>query len=71
MIHIVGRGIEQMTRCREVNDTVSMHALREGVPLFFDHKLSSLATKTRIKSRTPRKMYWSEDMQGIISGSIK
>lgn len=70
MLHIVGRGTEQMARSKEVNDTVSMHALREGIPMFFDEQLKLLAAKIGIKPKTPRKIYWSEDRNGCLIGTI-
>ena len=69
-IHLVNRGTEQMTQCIQVHDTVAMHALREGIPIFFDERMKSLSSKIGVKSRTPRKIYWNEDRQGYLSGFI-
>lgn len=70
-IHLVGRGAEQMAQCVQVHDTVAMHALREGIPIFFDERLKSLASKIGIKSRTPRKISWNEDEHGCLVGTIQ
>lgn len=69
-IHIVGRGVEQMAQCMQIHDTISMHALREGIPMFFDERLKSLSSKIGIKSKTPRKISWNEDDHGCLTGTI-
>jgi len=69
-IHLVNRGIEQMAQCVRVHDTVSMRALSEGIPIFFDERMKSLSSKIGIKSKTPRKIYWNENQEGHLSGSI-
>ncbi len=69
-IHLVNRGVEQMAQCIRVHDTISMHALREGIPIFFDERLQVLSTKIGIKSKTPRKISWNENQRGHLSGSI-
>ncbi|OGN13845.1 MAG: hypothetical protein A3J47_02465 [Candidatus Yanofskybacteria bacterium RIFCSPHIGHO2_02_FULL_43_22] len=69
-IHLVGRGTEQMLQCVHVHDTIAMHALREGIPIFFDERLKLLSSKIKVKSRTPRKISWSEDKCGCLTGTI-
>lgn len=69
-IHLVGRGTEQMLQCIQVHDTIAIHALREGIPIFFDERLKSLSSKIKVKSRTPRKISWNEDKYGCLNGTI-
>jgi hypothetical protein len=69
-IHLVNRGVEQMAQCIQVHDTVAMHAPREGIPIFFDERLKFLSSKIGVKSRTPRKISWSEDKCGCLTGAI-
>ena len=50
------------------NDTISISALREGVPIFYDAEaLESLREKTGIKKETPRKVFWLEDRHNNYS----
>lgn len=70
-IHLVGRGVEQMLQCVQVHDTVAMHALREGIPIFFDERLKSLSSKIGVKCRTPRKISWNEDEHDCLVGTIQ
>ena len=69
--HLINRGIEQMSQCIQVNDLVSMHTLREGVPIFFDERFLVLSTKIGIMSKTPRKISWNEDEHGSLVGTIQ
>jgi len=69
-LHLINRGTEQMSQCVQVNDTASMHALREGIPIFFDEKWKLLVAKIGIRSNTPRKIYWVKNESGCLSGTI-
>lgn len=69
-IHIINRSVEQMAQCIQVNDTVSMHALRVGVPIFYDSRLWSLSAQIGIKPKTPRNVFWSKDNDGYLTGVI-
>lgn len=69
-IHLVGRGVEQMTQCIQVNDTVAINALRLGVPVFFDERFTSLSDRIGIKPKTPRKIYWHKGGNECLMGAI-
>lgn len=71
VFHIIGRNIDQVAQSREVNDTVTINALNEGVPMFFDERLRLLAARAGITAKTPRKIYWKEDTTGRLTGTIK
>lgn len=69
-IHLISRGTEQIAQCVQVHDTVSMRALCEGIPIFFDERFRSVSSKIGVKSRTPRKISWNEDDHGCLTGTI-
>ncbi len=70
-IHLISRGSEQVRKGVQQGDTVSISALKEGVPVFFDDRFEELRQQTGIESETPRKLFWCENSDGILSGEIK
>jgi len=69
-IHLVNRGIGQVVSGVQANDTVSASAMREGVPIFYNGRMSDVEGKVGIKRETPRKVYWDEDREGYLVGKI-
>lgn len=72
-IHLVNRGIEQVVKGIEANDTVSSSAMREGVPIFYDKRLINFQKRisSRIRRETPRRIFWDEDDDGCLIGKIE
>ena len=69
-IHLVNRGANQLLRGVQVRDTVSVSALREGVPVFFNDRWGTLSAQANIASTTPRKILWDENDDGFLIGRI-
>lgn len=86
-IHVSNRGVEQLLnavrlraiagvntlndRIRLNNDTVSISALREGVPIFFDERFEEVVSQANIERTTPRKILWDENNAGFLIGRIE
>lgn len=70
-IHLVNRGVSQLLNGVRANDTVSLSALREGVPVFFDDRFVAVFSQTCVASTTPRKILWDEDSEGFLTGRIQ
>jgi len=69
-IHLVNRGVNQLLKGMQANDTVSISAMQEGVPIFFDERFSDIITRTNIKRMTSRKILWDENNEGFLFGRI-
>jgi hypothetical protein len=70
-IHLVSRGIEQVINGVKSNDTVSISALQQGVPIFYNKaQLEEIRNKTGIRKQTPRKIKWDEDKNNNLVGKI-
>lgn len=70
-IHLVNRGIGQLLNGVQANDTVSVSALREGVPVFFNGRFGNVSTQAGIVLATPRKILWDENGEGFLTGRIQ
>ena len=70
-IHLIHRGINQLLNGIKEEDTVSINALKEGVPIFFNGRLENVIEKSGIRKETPRKIYWEENRNGDLFGEIK
>lgn len=70
-IHLVNRGIDQLLNGVRANDTVSVSALREGVPIFFDGRLDGVVAQAGVAKTTPRKIFWDEDAKWLLTGRIQ
>ena len=70
-IHLVNRGVNQLLNGVRSNDTVSMSALREGVPIFFNGRFKNVSSWTGVASATPRKILWDENSSGFLTGRIQ
>lgn len=71
-IHLINRGADQVIKGVRDRDTVSLSALQEGVPIFFDPvRFEILRMRTGIQGATPRKVCWDEDENGYLSGKIE
>lgn len=66
-IHLVNRGISQFMEGLRAKDTISISALQEGVPIFFDERFTGID----IEQTTSRKIFWDEDGEGYLFGRIK
>lgn len=70
-INLVNRGIEQVINGVKANDTISISALKQGVPVFYNQdKLKEIREKTGIRKQTPRKILWDEDEMSNLFGKI-
>jgi len=69
-IHLVNRGVKQLLKGVKANDTVSISAMQEGVPIFFDERFSDVITQINIKRTTSRKILWDENNKGFLFGRI-
>lgn len=70
-IHLINRGVSQLLNGVRANDTVSVSALREGVPVFFNGRFENVATQSGIERTTPKKIYWDENAGGFLTGWIR
>ena len=70
-IHLVNRGVNQFLKGIQSNDTVSISSLREGVPVFFNHRFEDIVKEAAISSSTPRRIIWGENNQGVLTGWIR
>ena len=70
-IHLVNRGVSQLLKGIEANDTVSASALQEGIPVFFDSRFKDICAQSGIQSVTPRKILWDENEKGLLTGMIR
>lgn len=72
IIHMFHRGANQVINGVKENDTISISALKEGVPIFYDRaKLEKLVQQSEIASSTPRKLDWTENTDGYLHGEIR
>jgi len=69
-IHLVNRGLEQVINGINEGDTVSRHALTEGIPLFYSEKLTSLYDRLSMNRNPNLTLYWDEDARGNLQGKI-
>jgi hypothetical protein len=69
-IHLVNRGVSQLLNGVKADDTVSISALREGIPIFFDGRLDGVVTQAGVARTTPRKILWDENNDGFLFGKI-
>jgi len=70
-IHLVNRGIHQILNSVRENDTISISAMREGVPIFYDGRLGEVQSRVGIKKETPRRLLWNKDEDGYLFGKIE
>ena len=71
-INLVNRGINQLLKGITEGDTISISALKEGIPIFSDkEKLEEVISKSGIRPDTPRKVFWDENNNGYLIGEIK
>ncbi len=70
-IHIVNRGVNQLLNGVQGNDTISISALREGVPIFFNERFPDVVTRAGVIKTTPRKILWDENSEGLLTGKIR
>ena len=70
-IHVVNRGVSQFTGGLQAKDTISMSALREGVPIFFNERFTMMLDSIGIRTSSPRKLFWDENRLGQLFGMIR
>lgn len=71
-INLVNRGADQLLNGLNNGDTISISALKEGIPLFFDgDKLNEVYERSGIKKETPRRLFWDEDKLDCLVGRIE
>lgn len=70
-IHLVNRGVSQLLNGVRANDTVSVSALREGVPIFFNGRLDGVVAQAGVTKTTLRKILWDENDDGFLTGRIQ
>ncbi len=70
-INLINRGIGQLLNGVEKGDTISISAMREGIPIFYDRRLNDVQDRAGITRETPRKIYWDEDKQARLIGRIE
>ena len=70
-IHLVNRGVSQLLNGIQANDTVSISALQEGVPIFFNGRLGDVFARSGIINTTQRKILWDENSRGCLTGRIQ
>ena len=70
-INLVNRGINQLMHGVSQGDTISVSALREGIPLFYDARLEDVQKRTLIPKESPRRLFWDEDERGYLVGRIE
>jgi hypothetical protein len=71
-IHLVNRGANQVVNGVRANDTVSISALREGVPVFYDvARLEEVIRRAGVPRTTPRRLSWDESNLGHLTGRIE
>lgn len=59
-MHLTTRGIDQLLQGVEHNDTVSINAIKEGVPVFYEKKgLEEVVQRAGIKCENPSGLYWN------------
>lgn len=69
-IHLVNRGVKQVLKGVKAADTVSISALREGVPIFFNEHFGDVIKRSGIEKITDRKLRWDENSRGYLFGKI-
>lgn len=70
-VHVLSRGVRQLLESVRAHDMVSVSALREGVPVFFDDRLGTVFWQGGVASATPRKILWDENDEGCLTGRIQ
>jgi hypothetical protein len=73
-IHLINRGVNQFLKGIKADDTVSISAIKEGVPIFFNGRFNNVLTQANqlgVKRGTPRKVLWDEDNEGCLFGEIE
>ncbi|MBT3404872.1 hypothetical protein HN832_01925 [archaeon] len=70
-INLVNRGIGQLAEGIENGDTISISAMKEGIPVFYDDRFEEVRVKIGIERDTPRRIYWGEDYRANLIGEIK
>jgi hypothetical protein len=71
-IHLVNRGANQIINGTHSNDTISISALREGVPVFYNkERLEEVVKEAGVSMTTPRKLSWDKDNSGYLTGKIE
>ena len=70
-IHLVNRGVNQLLNGIQANDTISSSALREGVSVFLNEHWQNLLDRAGILTTTPRKVFWDENSDGLLTGNIQ
>lgn len=69
-IHVINVSVQQIIKRVKEGDTVSISALKDGVPIFFDERYASLVSKTNVKKESPRELLWDEDPNNCLQGEI-
>jgi hypothetical protein len=69
-IHLVYRGIEQVVNGIDAEDTISISAMKEGVPIFYTEALTALQDRIKMQNMTPRKLNWNTGKEGYLGGII-
>jgi len=71
-INLVNRGIDQFLKGIGEGDTISVSAIKEGIPIFSDKQwLEKIIEQSGITPNTPRKVFWDETERGYLVGKIK
>lgn len=69
-INLVNRGVSQLMQGISQGDTISVSALREGIPLFYREDFEEVRARTGIPRETPRRLFWNENDNGYLIGNI-
>ncbi len=70
-INLVNRGTSQLLNGINQGDTISVSAMREGVPVFYNGRLDDVQKRSGIARETPRRLLWDENEEGYLVGKIE
>ncbi len=70
-INLVNRGTSQLLKGINQGDTISISAMREGVPVFYNGRLDEVQKRSGIIRETPRRLLWDENEEGYLVGKIE
>ena len=62
-IHLINRGGNQVINGVRAGDTISVSALQEGVPVFFDDRLNNIVEQSGVVNTTPRRLSWDDSRE--------
>lgn len=70
-INLVNRGVSQLLNGINQGDTISISAMKEGIPVFYNGRLEEVQEKSGIVRENKRKLLWDEDEEATLVGRIE